>query len=270
MGECLGGYGVMGVYGGIEPTWAAQTNVGRTHIATKGIVQSGLVLNLDAGVSSSYPGSGTTWTDLSGNGNNGTLVNGVGYNSGNGGSLVFDGVNDYVRVPSTNGLYFAGQSNITVSWWGKINSYNNQGNNFVMWEDILNGNGRELRLGCFSLNSFAPRFELWRSPGSDGTNNAAIGTTTMNTSIFYNVVGTYDGTNIRVYLNGLLEGTTNWVGTIATPVSGSSVRWIISAGELGDPRYLNSNTSQVSIYNRALSASEIQQNFIATRSRFGI
>ena len=61
----------MGVFAGIEPTWAAQTDVGRTHIATKGIVQSGLVLNLDAGVSSSYPGSGTTWTDLSGNGNDG-------------------------------------------------------------------------------------------------------------------------------------------------------------------------------------------------------
>jgi hypothetical protein len=56
----------MGVMYGVNPTWGAQTNEGRTHIATKGIVQSGLVLNLDAGVLSSYPGTGTTWTDLSG------------------------------------------------------------------------------------------------------------------------------------------------------------------------------------------------------------
>jgi hypothetical protein len=88
----------MGVFAGIERNWASQTNAGRTHIATKGIVQSGLVLNLDAGVSSSYPGSGTTWTDLSGNGNTGTLTNGPTYNSANGGSLVFDGVDDYVNV----------------------------------------------------------------------------------------------------------------------------------------------------------------------------
>ena len=59
------------------------------------IVTNGLVLCLDAANSKSYPGSGTTWTDLSGRGNNGTLVNGVGYNSGNLGSLVFDGVDDY-------------------------------------------------------------------------------------------------------------------------------------------------------------------------------
>jgi hypothetical protein len=59
------------------------------------IVTDGLVLCLDAGNPKSYPGSGTTWTDLSGNGNNGTLVNGVGYSGDNLGSLSFDGVNDY-------------------------------------------------------------------------------------------------------------------------------------------------------------------------------
>jgi hypothetical protein len=61
------------------------------------IITQNLVLCLDAANPKSYPGSGTTWTDLSGNGNTGTLVNGVGYNSGNLGSLSFDGVNDYVN-----------------------------------------------------------------------------------------------------------------------------------------------------------------------------
>ena len=61
------------------------------------VVEDGLVLYLDAGNNFSYPGSGTTWRDLSGNVNGGTLVNGVGYNSDNGGSLVFDGVIDYVN-----------------------------------------------------------------------------------------------------------------------------------------------------------------------------
>jgi hypothetical protein len=60
------------------------------------IITQNLVLCLDAGNPKSYPGSGTAWTDLSGNGNTGTLVNGVGYNSGNLGSLVFDGSNDHI------------------------------------------------------------------------------------------------------------------------------------------------------------------------------
>ena len=72
------------------------------------IVEDGLVLALDAGNTKSYPGSGTTWTDLSGNGNNGSLVNGVGYNSGNLGSLSFDGVNDYVNFGNIFNDVFAG------------------------------------------------------------------------------------------------------------------------------------------------------------------
>ena len=62
------------------------------------IVTNGLILNLDASNTSSYPGTGTVWTDLSGQNNNGTLVNGVGYSSVNGGTLTFDGVNDYVNM----------------------------------------------------------------------------------------------------------------------------------------------------------------------------
>ena len=63
------------------------------------ITESGLVLALDAGNLKSYPTTGTTWTDLSGRGNTGTLTNGPTYSSANGGSIVFDGVNDYVTVP---------------------------------------------------------------------------------------------------------------------------------------------------------------------------
>jgi hypothetical protein len=80
------------------------------------IVTDGLVLCLDAGNPKSYPGSGTTWTDLSGNGNNGTLVNGVGYNSGNGGSLVFDGVNDRVTINASSHTNLS-SGNFTISSW---------------------------------------------------------------------------------------------------------------------------------------------------------
>lgn len=90
------------------------------------IVTNGLVLHLDAGDTASYPVTGTTWTDLSGNGNNGTLVNGVGYNSANGGSLVFDGVNDRVSTtfkPSGARSYFI---------WIKYNTVNSLPNGYSL------------------------------------------------------------------------------------------------------------------------------------------
>jgi hypothetical protein len=82
------------------------------------INESGLVLCLDAGNTKSYPGSGTTWTDLSGNGNTGTLVNGPTYSSANGGSIVFDGSNDYIQ---TNFNYSLTSSNteFTCAAWYK-------------------------------------------------------------------------------------------------------------------------------------------------------
>jgi hypothetical protein len=83
------------------------------------IITQNLVLCLDAANSKSYPGSGTTWTDLSGNGNNGTLANGVGYNSGNGGSLVFDGVDDYVSLTSAD-LRFGGSNSYTFDFFIKV------------------------------------------------------------------------------------------------------------------------------------------------------
>ena len=66
------------------------------------IVTDGLVLYLDAANQRSYPGSGTTWSDISRGGNNGTLVNGPTFDPGNGGSIVFDGVDDYVSIPDIN------------------------------------------------------------------------------------------------------------------------------------------------------------------------
>jgi hypothetical protein len=78
------------------------------------IVTDGLVLALDAANSLSYPGSGTTWTDLSGKGNNGTLVNGPTFDQANGGSIVFDGTDDYVNLP--DGL-LSGTGDFTIIQW---------------------------------------------------------------------------------------------------------------------------------------------------------
>ncbi len=231
-------------------------------------VTNGLVLALDAANPKSYPGSGTTWTDLSGNGNNGTLVNGVGYSGDNLGSLVFDGVNDYVTVPSTNGLYLAGTSSVTVSCWAKSNNLTNKLQNLVMWEDVANSDNIEPIRLVINSNNDNPQFAV---VNNSGTVVNIDGIVTTLSSTYYNLVGTYNGSTVSIYVNGSLSNQGSLTGNFRTPTSGTSAKWIIGRGEVSRAdRLLNGNISQVSIYNRALTAQEIQQNFNATRSRFSI
>jgi hypothetical protein len=79
------------------------------------VVTSGLVLALDAANTKSYPGSGTTWSDLSGNGNTGTLTNGPTFNSANGGSIAFDGIDDYTNLGLVTQL--TNITNVSVNAW---------------------------------------------------------------------------------------------------------------------------------------------------------
>ncbi len=81
------------------------------------IITNGLILELDAANRKSYPGSGTTWTDLSGNGNTGTLTNGPTFSSANGGSIVFDGVDDYVNCGNASSLNFERTNSFSFCFW---------------------------------------------------------------------------------------------------------------------------------------------------------
>ena len=235
----------MGVAYGVNPTWASQTDEGRTHIATRGIIQDGLVLNLDAGASISYPGSGATWTDLSGNGNNGTLVNGVGYNSSNGGALSFDGVNDYAIL--TNNSLPTGD--YTINCWIKSPSIIP-----VSAYDMIISTSQYY----WYLAIYSNRFRI--DNNSSGT--FAFGpTVTANT--FYNLTISRISNTDTAYVNAVSQGT---VGNSVT-LSGN---WEIGRWAYSPSHYWNSNIYQISIYNRALTAQEIQQNFNAQRGRFGI
>ena len=205
------------------------------------IVTNGLVLCLDAGNSKSYPGSGATWTDLSGNGNNGTLVNGVGYNSGNGGYLVFDGSNDYVNCGSPS--ISAGK--ITVNAWIKINTG-------LRFQHIVDAATSLWHLAILDDN----RPYFWN--GSTYHTGAPV----ISTQTWYMLTGV-QGTTLDIYINGVLGQS------IATDVNVQIIN--INLGRYqGFGREFNGNISQVSIYNRALTATEIRQNFNATKSRFGI
>ena len=253
----------MGVFAGIEPTWASQTNTGRTHIATKGVVQSGLVLNLDAGVSSSYPGSGTAWTDLSTNGNTGTLVNGVGYSASNGGSIAFDGSNDYVSVSSTTALNW-GIGNWTFDiWFFLSSSYSNN----------------DLYATIFNSPQFSVSILRSGITGVPGFYTYDTGYGFISSSYAPYIFGAYTyscagkWTNLTLsknestsycYLNGSLYASKT---TGAYSNQSNSGRYGINSSNV-EP--LNGNIASTKIYNRALTAAEIQQNFNATRSRYGI
>jgi hypothetical protein len=211
------------------------------------IITDGLVLNLDAGNPASYPGSGTTWSDLSGNGNNGTLVNGVGYNSGNGGSLSFDGTNDYAI--STQNFIFSSNNPLTISVWIKTNSLTLDG---AYYRRILSFN---TNYGISTTTTSVG----WYTAGAD-----LITPVTISTGLWYKVDCIYTGTQYQTYLNGVLANSF----TSTFPATSSQL-WIGRFHSSNDGRF-NGNIAQASIYNRALSASEVSQNFNATRSRFGI
>ena len=214
--------------------------------AIPSIVTSGLLTHLDAGNVASYSGSGTTWTDLSGNSRNGTLVNGVGYSSSNGGTLVFDGVNDYVSVNSISRSVMG--SNFTVSLWFFSGTSNHKGiielaatNNDLAPSILLQKNGSIIRFlfnGAYNFSS------------------------AISANTWYNIVLTYDNTTWKSYLNGVLANSA------ALAYIGGTFADKINIGS-GYPNFFDSKIPQVAIYNRPISSTEVTTNFNALKSRYG-
>jgi hypothetical protein len=216
------------------------------------LITDGLVLCLDAADSLSYPGSGTTWTDLSGNSNNGTLTNGPTYSSTNGGSIVFDGSNDYVDCGNSSNL------SITVgtvcAWFKKSHGSGYKG---------LVDKGRD-GYGAWSLNVDETANTATFKAHISGNSRLIVASSSYGNDTWTYVCGVYDGTNLLIYQNGTLSNSASYSGTIGT--NSESVR----VGSANDGLYFNGNIVQVQIYNKALTAAEIQQNFNALRGRFGI
>jgi len=225
------------------------------------IVTNGLVLYLDAGQSTSYNG-GTTWTDLSGRGNNGTLVNGVGYNSSNGGSLSFDGADDYTQITNNATINFSTNS-FSLNCWVKTDQTGttkmilSKGDS----DAIAFGKAYNLYLGNGGTTWL---FGVWRGTGD----NSSVGSTQfVQIGTWVNLVGVYDsvqGTQ-RLYANtNLIGSTTRTAGDISV-----TNNLFVGSGANASADW-DGNIAQVSIYNRALTAQEISQNYNALRGRFGI
>ena len=230
------------------------------------IVMSGLVLALDAGNTKSYPGSGTTLVDLTGNGNTGTLTNGPTYSSANGGSLVFDGTNDYVENTSPN-LGISGDASVTLSCWFYFTGTSSAGSYVSL---LSYGNGPT------ALDTFALAItDVYRLVFAfNGGNNAISNQNVIAANTWNNFVGTKTpgaiNTTTKLYLNGSEISITS--ASTGTPNVTSRVirvgRWTNDG--VGNEYYYTGRIPQVSIYNRALTTSEVSQIYNATRGRYGL
>jgi hypothetical protein len=230
-----------------------QTSLGR-QIGTPIYNTNELVLNLDTGNANSYPGTGTIWYDLA-SGNNGTLVNGSTYDSTNGGSILFDGVNDRVSTFVTK---FPDANSKTIDVWFKSTSSVRQG---LCGTRPANG---VVAGWVFTINRTATGNLTYFHTGS-GVAEFSAGIV-MNT--WYNAVVTHDYTTglAKVYLNGNLIGSAN-VGTI----NSSSFNGTIGDEDGSIPSTpFKGNIPKVVMYNRVLSSTEVLQNFNSSRGRFGV
>ena len=230
------------------------------------IIEDGLVLALDAADRNSYPGSGTTWTDLSGNGRNGTLVNGVGYNGSNGGSLSFDGVNDYVNFTDKPEFTFTGAKFSLEVFFRYVNRTTSNDNCIIGKRDY-GFTQREYNFYIYEPGS-TPTLRFIIS--SNLTPNwTTVESSTIQKNTWYHAVATSDAGVGRIYLNGVLNATNNSMNSSTT--NGTSPLTIGNAFNGGSAiQYFNGSIPLARIYNRALTASEVQQNFNALRGRFGI
>jgi hypothetical protein len=213
------------------------------------VVNSGLVLCLDAANPKSYPGSGTAWTDLSGLGNHGTLTNGPTYDTNNAGSIVFDGVNDYVVCNDSPSL---GLDYVSISCWFKTTTVRNV--QLLMKNNAVT---TSIAYGCQTWSDGRLYCNINTSVG--GFLEISPSTYPLNTWI--NLSSSYDGSNFKSYVNGVLLATAAKTGTVIK----NSIAVYISQSI-----YLNGNIGSMSVYNRGLSAAEVLQNFNALRGRYGI
>jgi hypothetical protein len=226
----------------------------------EGIVTDGLVLNVDAGFTPSYPKSGTTWYDLGG-GNNGTLTNGPTFNSDNGGSIVFDGVDDYMVVPNNSSLNLSTNGGTIESFYSieslpsnntAVLSKRGDGDQSIPYHLGTPANTTKVR--CIVNNgSF---FNAFDSNSSLGVGNIA------------HVVITFTSTSRKIYINSVIDNTQ----TSNITLSDNSSAIIFSAnGNNGAAFWFNNVKNYITrIYNRALTAEEVLQNYNAQKGRFGL
>lgn len=210
------------------------------------IVTDGLILYLDAANTKSYPGSGTVWTDLSRSGNNGTLTNGPTFNNENGGSIVFDGSNDYVVIPG-NTEPFSSLTVYSIGLWLKASYTGNK---------VIIEKGANVKM-MFQPDTTTSRLFY----GDLKAYSTTVSNILNGTWNYYSII--QDSTNAKFYVNGVLLNTSS-AGNVAA--NSSNIVLMSRSGLFAQ----SGNISLLKIYNRVLTATEILQNYNSTKSRFNL
>jgi hypothetical protein len=218
-------------------------------VANPNIVTSGLILCLDAANPKSYPGTGTSWFDVSGNNAIGTLTNGVSYSSNNLGILTFDGVDDRVNVVNT----IPPLSNLTIELFLRTSVVDGTQNIFLDQFFSLR----------YEINS--NKFNIHLGNGSAWAYTTLLSTTTVVANTWYQTAWTWNGSTAVMYVNGVAENS------LSSGAASSTTGNITLGQHTPDTAYAWAGSmGSVKIYNTALTSDQVLQNFNATRGRFGI
>jgi hypothetical protein len=211
------------------------------------IVRSGLVVHLDAANVKSYSGTGTVWKDISGNGYNHNMINGAMLDNSGNGCIYFDAVNDKVeRYPLP--AYTVSTSTVTVSAWVKVDVFGN-------WTNFINNHWVNNGWLMYSSSTH------WYFGVGKASSQYNAGFAHNNFTGWTNLTGTYDSSNVNLYVNGILKTSVPLVGNTLDIFTID-----IGGGTRPGPYRINN----VLMYNRALTAQEIKSNFSAIRGRYGI
>lgn len=212
------------------------------------IVTSGLVYCSDPASPRSYPGTGTTLRDVSGNNNTGALTNGPTYTSGISGYFSYDGVDDYTNMPTLTGLPTGASAGSLCAWAYATSGSNNAwivsyGTAATSQSRFLGRVGTTYYFGGFSNDIIASGLSI---------------------NTWFYMVGVYDGANASIYINGALVS-----GPTARTWNTGSTNFQLGRQTNG-AEYWTGRISHVSVYNVALNATQVSQNFNALRGRYGI
>tara|TARA_R110002126_G_scaffold242147_1_gene385407 strand:+ start:82 stop:750 length:669 start_codon:yes stop_codon:yes gene_type:complete len=213
------------------------------------IVEDGLVFAVDAGSDRSYPGSGTTTTNII-NGANGTLTNGVAYVSNNGGAFDFDGTDDFILFPDDTNL---NNQTLTMESWVNMDSSLAQ-DAFFFEKGLVN-----TQYSIFANSSNI----IFRTIGLSTQDLTVSMTPYTSANTWFHVICTYGAGVKKTYINGaFVTEMTGLTGTIPANTNGPRI------GAHSSGYYLNGEIAVSRVYNKALTSAEALQNYNAQKTRF--
>ena len=269
----------------VAPSTVLASKVGYSHMMSYSSYSSGgggggdnvvtdnMVVYLDAGNNSSYSGSGTSWNDISGNGNNFTLTNGPTYTSSDGGAIVFDGTNDCAVSALNQSFFQFGTGDYSYGLWVKFDTLGD-------YEGTLssgrgNESGTNDYIGGWQIDTVSGVVN--HKLGSNAGNITLTSSLNPSTGTWYYifVVNDRSENELKLYVNGSLNTTTGQSGYGSISVGNfSNTTSIYNIFNIGRNRnqdsFFDGSIGQVHVYKgKALTASEVLQNYDASKSRYG-